>query len=108
VVSTYVLDLLPGSGVQKFLAEAKRVLRPEGLLCLVGITYGTTPLSRLVMGFWQWLFTRNPSWVGGCRPTLLAERLASADWKVRFRAVVVSWGIASEVVIASPGGASPQ
>ncbi len=109
VVSTYVLDLLSDLGVQKFLAEAKRVLRPDGLLCLVGITHGTTPFSRVVMGIWQWLFTRNPSWVGGCRPTLLAERLASTDWRVHFRAVAVSWGIASEVVIASPrGGASPR
>ena len=102
VVSTYVLDLLSASSAERFLAEAKRVLRPDGLLCLVGITYGTTPSSRVVMGIWQWLFTRNPSWVGGCRPTLLAERLASADWRVRFRRVVVSWGIASEVVVASP------
>jgi cyclopropane fatty-acyl-phospholipid synthase-like methyltransferase len=102
VVSTYVLDLLPSSDVQKFLAEARRVLRPEGLLCIVGITHGTTPLSRIVMSTWQWLFMRNPSWVGGCRPTLLAEHLPSTEWKLHFRTVVISWGIASEIVVASP------
>lgn len=102
LVSTYVLDLLPGSAVQQFLAEAKRVLRPDGLLCLVGITYGTTSLSRIIMNIWQRLFTRNPSWVGGCRPTLLAEQLPSAEWKVHFRTVAISWGIASEIVVASP------
>lgn len=102
LVSTYVIDLLPGPAVRQFLAEAKRVLRPDGLLCLVGITHGTTSLSRLVMGIWQWLFTRNPSWVGGCRPTRLTEQLPAAEWNVHFRTVEISWGIASEIVVASP------
>ena len=102
VISTYVLDLLPSQSTRQFLAEARRVLRPDGLLCLVGITHGTTLPSRVVMGVWQWLFARKPSWVGGCRPTLLARDLPPSEWKVRFRAVVVAWAIASEVVVASP------
>jgi len=101
VVSTYVLDLLSGPAVHAFLAEAGRVLRPEGLLCLAGITHGTTMLSRIVMGAWQRLFVLDPSWVGGCRPTRIAEQLSSAEWKVRFRSVTIAWGIASEVVVAA-------
>lgn len=103
VVSTYVLDLLPAGSVRRFLAEARRVLRPDGLLCLTGITHGTTLPSRIVMGAWQWLFTRHPSWVGGCRPTALAQELSASGWTLRFHAVVVRWGVASEVAVASPG-----
>lgn len=33
--------------------EARRVLRPDGLMRLVGITRGTTGASRLVMGAWM-------------------------------------------------------
>jgi len=101
-VSTYVFDLLPVSAQLQWLAEVTRVLRPNGLLCLAGITYGTTPISRAAMGLWQRLFALNPAWVGGCRPTLLAEVLAKESWNVVFRTVVVSWGIASEVVVATP------
>jgi SAM-dependent methyltransferase len=108
VVSTYVIDLLPHESVRPFLAEARRALRPGGLLCLVGITHGTTVLSRIVMGSWQWLFTRKPSWVGGCRPTLLAAALPPAEWNLRFHTVVVAWGIASEIVVASLASAEER
>jgi len=100
-VSAYVLDLLAEPLVRQVLAEAGRVLRPEGLLCVAGITHGVTPFSRLVMSAWEWLFARNPSWVGGCRPTRLERHLPASDWNIRFRTVVVSWGVASEVVVAA-------
>lgn len=101
VLSTYVLDLLPDPAVRQFLAEARRVLRPEGLLCLAGITHGVTPLSRAVMGVWGWLAARRPAWVGGCRPVSLQEHLSRAGWTLRFHTVVVAWGVASEVTVAS-------
>ena len=102
LISTYVFDLLPDSERKQFLAEASRVLRPGGMLCLAGITSGTTPVSRVVMSAWQWLFARSPHVVGGCRPTRAVEYLPAEFWQTRYREVVVSWGVASEVVIASP------
>lgn len=102
VVSTYVLDLLSESARRRFLGEARRTLRSDGLLCLAGITSGTTLFSRIVMSTWRWIFALNPVWVGGCRPIDLTAQLASTGWRVHFRAVVVAWGIASEVVIAAP------
>jgi ubiquinone/menaquinone biosynthesis C-methylase UbiE len=101
-VSTYVFDLLPQAVVQKVLDEAHRALQADGLLCLVSITPGKTPISRFVMGTWQWVFSQKPSIVGGCRPAQLAELLPTAQWQIRFQTVVVAWGIASEVVIAAP------
>jgi ubiquinone/menaquinone biosynthesis C-methylase UbiE len=102
VVATYVLDLLPDPAVRQFLAEARRVLRCRGLLCLVGITHGVDPLSRVVMGAWQSIFARNPMWVGGCRPTNLVDHLPCAEWRICFHDVVVAWGVASEVLVTSP------
>ena len=101
-VSTYVFDLLPQASAQKVLAQAHRALQTDGLLCLVSITPGTTPISRFVMGTWQWIFSQKPSIVGGCRPTQLTELLPAAQWQIRFQTVVVAWGIASEVIIAAP------
>lgn len=104
VVSTYVLDLLPVDSARAFIDEAGRVLRADGRLCLVGITPGVTPISRLVMGAWRRLFARKPVWVGGCRPTRVAEMLPPQAWQLRFHTVVVAWGIASEVLVATPVG----
>ena len=101
-VSTYVFDLLPQASAQKVLSQAHRALQTDGLLCLVSITPGTTPISRFVMSTWQWIFSQKPSIVGGCRPTQLTELLPAAQWQIRFQTVVVAWGIASEVVIAAP------
>lgn len=101
-IATYVFDLLAHAEQQRLLAEAARVLQPDGLLCLAGITPGVTPLSRRVMAVWEWLFQRNPRWVGGCRPTRATHYLPSSAWQIRYRTVVVAWGVASEVIIASP------
>ncbi len=101
VVSTYVFDLLPERDRTRFLAEAARVLDAGGLLCLAGITDGKTVMSRAVMAAWRWLFGLNPRCVGGCRPTRAIEYLSAESWRIRYHEVVVSWGIASEVVIAS-------
>ena len=101
-IATYVLDLLSADDQEQMLAEARRLLHPDGLLCLTGITPGVTPLSRLVMNIWQWVFERNPGRVGGCRPARISERLPPNTWRIRFHTVVVAFGVASEVVIASP------
>lgn len=98
--STYVLDLLSESAASQILGEAQRVLMPGGLLCLAGITEGVTAVSKVVMSAWQWIFSRNPSLVGGCRPTTLSDLLPKTDWEIQFQAVVVSWGVASKVVVA--------
>jgi ubiquinone/menaquinone biosynthesis C-methylase UbiE len=101
LISTYVFDLLADVERGLFLADAARALRPGGLLCLAGITDGTTPVSRAVMSGWRWLFALNPRWVGGCRPTRAREYLQPECWQVEHHGIVVSWGIASEVVVAA-------
>lgn len=101
-VSNYVLDLLAPESVVKVLDEARRILQPNGLLCLVSLTKGVTFTSRLTMGIWQQLFSTNPSWVGGCRPTELMDYLPSDQWQIHHRAIIIAWGIPSEVIVAAP------
>lgn len=107
-VSTYVFDLLPALAQRQLLAEVARVLQPGGLLCLCGITPGVTASSRFVMGVWRWLFRRNPDWVGGCRPMSVEDYLPAEAWRIRYRTVVTAWGVASEVVIATPAPPSTR
>lgn len=100
VVATYLLDLLSEADVRAFLAEAHRLLRPGGRLCLAGLTEGVDPVSRLVASLWHLLARWRPTWVGGCRPMRVRPRLSEARWSVVHHAVVTAWGVPSEVLVA--------
>jgi len=101
VISTYVLDLLPDSDIEEFLRTAHDILVPDGLLCLAGLTFGETFISRLVSGGWQMLAAVSPRLVGGCRPIRATDHLPEGSWDLVHRAVVSSYGISSEVLVAA-------
>ncbi len=100
-VSTYVLDLLSREDIAAVLAEARRVLAPEGLLCLVSATHGRTPGQRLIMGLAARLHSLSPTLVGGCRAIDLSSVLERESWRVIYHKVISKWGIPSEVLVAS-------
>ena len=101
LVSAYVLDLLSAGDIAALLAEAHRVLKPDGLLCLTGLTFGTTRWSRTLAALWQWMHARRPHWLGGCRPVALREHLDRRSWAPIHQAVRNSFGICSEILVAS-------
>ena len=100
VVSNYVLDLLAPDDIAGVVAEAHRVLTPEGRLCLTSLTRGTTSVSRIVTWVWTRVHHWRPQLVGGCRPLALRDHLPAQGWRIAHRNVVVAYGIPSEIVIA--------
>jgi ubiquinone/menaquinone biosynthesis C-methylase UbiE len=102
IVTTYVLDLMPEETIRTFVDGAARALSAEGRLCVTGITFGNSILSRLVMLGWRALYACSPRIVGGCRPLRLARFLSSDSWNILHHETVVRFGIASEVIVASP------
>jgi ubiquinone/menaquinone biosynthesis C-methylase UbiE len=99
-VSTYVVDLLSAADIAEVLPEAHRLLRPEGLLCLVSLTPGPTWLSRLVTGLWTGIHRLAPSLVGGCRPLELRVLLQARPFQLEYAHVVTAFGIPSEIIVA--------
>ena len=99
-VSTYVLDLLGEADIREALCEARRVLAPGGRVCLASLTFGRTAWSRTVCSLWSKIHERHPRWVGGCRPLELLPRL-DASWRVLHREVVCTFGVCTEVVVAT-------
>jgi len=99
VVSSYVLDLLSEPDVAQFFAEAHRVLETGGRLCLVSLTEGVNPPSRIVAGLWMRVFRWHPAWVGGCRPIRLERCVDAARWRTEYRAVKTAFGVPSEVLV---------
>jgi ubiquinone/menaquinone biosynthesis C-methylase UbiE len=103
-VSTYVLDILSEYDIQRVLNEAHRILRKDGLVCLVSITSGIHLFSKLVMGLWKWTHALRPTLVGGCRPIELSQYLTSNDWDITHQSIAVAFGVASEVIVAGKRG----
>ncbi len=100
-LSSYVFDLLPPAAIAQLLAEAHRLLIPGGLLGLVSLTHGASGFPRAVSGFWTRLWHCHPRLVGGCRPLRLGDHLPSGQWQTVHRAVMIRWGVSSEVLVAS-------
>jgi len=99
-VSNYVFDILSFDEIHFMITEARRILAPGGLLCLVSLTKGKQGFSKLVTTLWQLCFALKPSLVGGCRPVELQPFLPAGDWEILQRSVVVGRGISSEVIVA--------
>ncbi|GAC1655423.1 MAG: class I SAM-dependent methyltransferase [Herpetosiphon sp.] len=100
-VSAYVLDLLSTGDIEALLAEARRLLRPAGKLCLVSLTPGRTLPTRLVSWGWSQIYVCNPARLGGCRPIVLRDFLHDG-WVLQHAAVIARVGISSEVIVAVP------
>jgi len=100
VVCTYVLDLLAPHDIAAFLGEARRVLRPGGLLALASLAPGRTPPARLVTALWQRAWDLRPALVGGCRPIALGDLLGREHWAPRTYLAVTDWVLTSEVMVA--------
>ncbi len=101
-VSAYVLDLLPPADIHTTLDEARRVLVPGGLLCLVSLTTGRPVFPWIVAHAWNVVFRLRPQLVGGCRPIELGDYCGEPAWDILHRRTLVRWGISSEAVVATP------
>jgi ubiquinone/menaquinone biosynthesis C-methylase UbiE len=101
-VSTYVFDLLSDDDTRAVVNEARRVLRPDGLLGLVSLTDGPSLLSRFVTMTWRGLHSISPWLVGGCRPITLCSFFSNAQWRIQYRNISVRFGVPSEVIVARP------
>jgi SAM-dependent methyltransferase len=103
-VSNYVLDLLPIGDITRTLDQAYKLLRPDGLLCLTSLTFGTNALSKLTIAAWRGFHSLRPSLVGGCRPISLSDYLGPASWKVLHSTTVIGFGVPTQVLVAQPRG----
>jgi ubiquinone/menaquinone biosynthesis C-methylase UbiE len=98
-LAAYVLDLLSPTDITLVLAEAHRLLAPNGLLCLASLTAGATRPARVIAHAWRALWARRPALVGGCRPIRLTDYLDPARWSPRHHEVVTSLAISTEILV---------
>jgi len=99
VVCCYVLDLLSTQDIYRFFAEAQRVLKPDGLLCMASLGEGNNLRSRLVATLWSTVFRLKPAIVGGCRPLQLGTFVDLEQWQILHQATVTPFAVPSEVLV---------
>lgn len=97
LLNNYMFDLLDESEWPRVLLEFHRVIKPEGRLVLVNMTYGEKPGS----GIYKKLYKLSPRLMGGCRGVQLAEMLQRNGFSVRLREYVQRLLFPSEVILAS-------
>jgi ubiquinone/menaquinone biosynthesis C-methylase UbiE len=103
-VMNYVLDLLSPDDIRQVLTEAYRLLKPEGRLCVVSLTCGRKGVARLITWLWSTVHWLHPKLVGGCRSLRVQDFLDEEHWRLDYHHVVIAFGVASEVVVASKYG----
>ncbi len=99
-MSNFVFDLLSEPDIAAVLAEAHRMLRPGGLLCLASLSPGHGGVSRAVIRVWSLLHRLEPRLVAGCRPIELLPFLEAGRWRVRQHLLLAPYGLPSEAVVA--------
>lgn len=100
-IATYVFDLLPLSSIGLILENAHRLLTRDGKLCVITSTEGVGPASRIISRVWRAAYERRPGLVGGCRPLHLLKLLDTREWQIQHVQNLVSWGITSEILVAT-------
>lgn len=112
ILAFYVLDIMSEDNIQVFLSKARTSLvhsssssnnGNSGRLVLVSITMPSQGiLARIVMGTWQWIASKLPLLLGGCRPIELLEYLSKSEWNILECETKSVLGYTSEIVVATP------
>lgn len=100
-VSNYVFDLLAPGYAAAVIADAHRLLSDGSKLCLVSLGRGKSGLPKIVTALWERVWQWRPEWVGGCRPVDLVALLTGERWSIDHHRTAVTFGITSDVLIAS-------
>ena len=97
MLASYVFDLLPQADFHEVLGELRRVGRKASRVVITNMTIGQRRRDR----FYQWVYRRNPKFLGGCRGVLLAPFLTSEGFDVEERHYLTQFGFPSEILVAA-------
>ena len=99
VFLSFTLELLAPEGIPRVLGECRRVLRPNGRLCVVSLA--DEGGSRRMLRLYHWAHTRFPAWVD-CRPLAPSALLEENGFCVQETLRRSLWGLPVHVVRAAP------
>lgn len=104
LLNSYMLDLMDEHEWITVLTEFHRVLKPEGRLVLVNMTFG----EKLGSGIYQRLYRLSPTLMGGCRGVQMSDLLQRNGFSVHLRECIQQLLFPSEVILASKRNAQQR
>ena len=104
VYTAETLELFSRSEARDVLAEASRVLRPEGRLCVASMDRAGHEASAFVTAY-EWVYRNVPGYRRlGCRPIEVVATVEDAGFVVETVETDVRWGVwPTAIVVARPG-----
>lgn len=96
LMNSYMFDLIAFADMGRVLTEFKRVLRKGGRLILVTKTEGERWGSQI----YDWVYSRSPKLMGGCRGVKLSDKLQHHGFNVDVREYYQQLLFTSEVIRA--------
>jgi demethylmenaquinone methyltransferase/2-methoxy-6-polyprenyl-1,4-benzoquinol methylase len=100
VFMSFTLELFPDDQIPVVLAECARVLKPTGRMCVACMSGhgGNAAMEKL----YEWSHEHFPSFVD-CRPIDAPGALEAAGYAVTTVRPLTMWGLAVDLVLATPG-----
>ncbi len=97
LVNNYMFDLLPEKDFDSVLKEFRRVLKKDGRMLLINMTFG----EKIYQRFFEFLARTGPRLMGICRGVALEGRLKENGFSQVERSFVSQMGFPSEILTAN-------
>ena len=97
VIYSFSLEIIPEEFIGSALADCLRVLKPDGVVCVVCMA--ETPIKNGVYGLYLWVHNKFPN-VVDCRPISIFQLLNQNGFKIVENEIHSLFGLPVEIVLA--------
>jgi ubiquinone/menaquinone biosynthesis C-methylase UbiE len=98
---SFTLELFDSPEIPNVLAECRRVLKPDGRICVVALVRDEQ--ENLTQQVYEWFHARLPAAVD-CRPIFLQSALTQAGFRIQDVIRKMMWGLPVDICLAhNPG-----